>query len=268
MTVSGALLAACGGSSAPVTPGEQAAASSGAARSASAAPSASAAASGAPSASAAAAPSAGTSGSARASSAPSASAATSDQPPAAGVPLPPPGSYTYRLHGQSSSVLGDQSYNGDSTLTVDQPQGNRQHSEQRDSQGKTEQVVVAETGGLHLAEIHLTQPGFDEDFKPSSPVLLFPAHAREGQHWQWHMTSTDGEYTLTARLAVDHLGSDSVALSSVLHIKSKDVDLTIHQHDKAGRDAVILRERTVTDGTAYGTPFHSSGTRVLTKRPS
>lgn len=165
-------------------------------------------------------------------------------------------------------MLGDQNYDGDSTLTVDQPQGSRQHSEQRDSQGKTEQVVVAQTDGLHLAEIHLTQPGFDEDFKPNQPVLLFPAHAREGQHWRWNMTSTDGDYTLTARLTVDHLGSDAVALSSVLHIKSKDIDLTIHQHDKAGRDAVILRERTVTDGTAYGTPFHSSGTRVLTKRPS
>ena len=268
VAVSAALLAGCGGSSAPGAPGAPAA-SSGPATSA--APAASAARSGsvAPSASAAAAPSAGTAGSAPASVAPSASAAAGGgQAAAAGVPLPPPGSYTYRLHGQSSSLLGDQNYNGDSTLTVDQPQGNRQHSEQRDSQGKTEQVVVAQAGGLHLAEIHLTQPGFDEDFKPAQPVLLFPADAHQGQHWRWHMTSTDGEYTLTARLTVDELNPDSVVLSSVLHIKSKDVDLTIHQHDKAGRDAVILRERTVTDGTAYGTPFHSSGTRVLTKRPN
>ena len=235
----------------------------------SAAPAASVKASGsaAPSASGAAAPPAGGAGTASPSVAPSASAGSSEARAAAGVPLPPAGSYTYRLHGQSSSVLGDQNYDGDSTLTVDKPQGDRQHSEQRDSQGKTEQVVVTQTDGLHLAEIHLTQPGFDEDFKPAQPVLLFPANAHKGQHWRWHMTSTDGDYTLTARLTVDDLGSETVALSSVLHIKSKDIDLTIHQHDKAGTDAVILRERTVTDGTAYGTPFHSSGTRVLTKRP-
>jgi hypothetical protein len=181
--------------------------------------------------------------------------------------LPPAGSYTYQLHGKSSSVLGDQSYDGDSTLTVDQPQGRQQHSEQRDSQGKTEQTVVARGDGLYLAEIHLTQPGFDEDFKPTQPVLLFPADAHQGQHWRWDTTSTDGSYTLTAQLTVDDLASRTVSLSSVLHIKSKDIDLTIHQDDKAGRDAVILREHTVTDGTAYGTPFHSSGTRVLTNRP-
>jgi hypothetical protein len=180
----------------------------------------------------------------------------------------PPGSYTYRFQGKSSSVLGDQSYNGDSTLTVDQPQGNRQHSEQRDSQGSVQQVVVSQPDGLHLAEIHLAQQGFDEDFKPSHPVLLFPADAHQGQHWNWRMTSTDGNYTLTARLTVDDIAARTVALSSVLHIHSSDIDLTIHQHDKAGRDAVILRESTKTDGTAYGTPFHSNGTRVLTKRPS
>lgn len=266
LTCSGALVAGCGGSSTPAVPGAVAVTSGGPAKSAPAAPatgkSASAAAS-APTAPSSVAPSP-----APASGAPSASAATGDEAPAAaGVPLPPPGSYTYRLHGQSSSVLGDQNYDGDSTLTVDQPQDGRQHSEQRDSQGKTEQVVIARADGLHLAEIHLTQPGFDEDFKPARPVLLFPADAHKGQHWRWHMTSTDGEYTLTARLTVDELNRASVALSSVLNIKSKDVDLTIHQHDKAGRDAVILRERSVTEGTAYGTPFHSSGTRVLTKRP-
>ena len=190
----------------------------------------------------------------------------------------PAGSYTYRLHGSSNSMLGNQNYNGDSTLTVDQPQGNRQHSKQQDSQGKVEQVVVAQDDGLHLVEIHLTQPGFDEDFKPSQPVLLFPAHAHKGQHWSWRMTSTDGNYTLTARLTVDDLHSSTtmadgkrvstVALSSVLHIHSRDIDLTIHQRDEAGRDAVIIRERSTTDGTAYGTPFHSNGTRVLASRPS
>ena len=192
--------------------------------------------------------------------------------------MPPPGSYTYHVHGSSSSALGDQSLDGDSTLTVDQPNGSREHSTQRDSGGKTEQVLVAHTDGLYLAEIHLSQPGFDEDFKPSQPVLLFPGSAHKGQHWRWQMTSTDGKYTLTARLQVDDLHSsaqttdgqtvETVALSSVLHIHSDDIDLTIHQHDESGRDAVIVREHAVSDGTAYGTKFHSDATRVLSSRPS
>jgi len=194
------------------------------------------------------------------------------------VPLPPPGTYTYHLHGSSTSALGKQNLDGDSTLTVDPPQGNREHSTQRDSSGSTEQVLVARTGGLYLAEIHLAQPGFDEDFKPKAPALLFPAAAHTGQRWHWQMTSTDGKYTLTAHLQVRDLHSsatmsdgtrvDTVSLSSVLHLHSKDIDLTIHQNDEAGTDAVIVREHGTTDGTAYGTPFHSDATRVLASRPS
>ena len=193
------------------------------------------------------------------------------------APLPPPGSYTYQLSGSSTSVLGKQDLDGESTLTVDQPQGNRQHSTQRDKGGSTEQVVVARLDGVFLAEIHLAQQGFDEDFKPASPVLLFPLPAHRGQHWRWHMTSTDGKYTLTARLTVDDLHSsarttngeqvDTVALTSVLHLKSDDIDLTIHQHDEAGQDGVIIREHAVSDGTAYGTKFHSDATRALSDRP-
>jgi hypothetical protein len=181
--------------------------------------------------------------------------------------LPPPGSYTYRVTGRASSALGKQSLDGDSTLTVDQPQGNREHSVQRDKGGSTEQVLVSRTDGLYLADIHLSQPGFDEDFRPSSPVLLFPGTAHRGEHWHWSMKSTDGKYTLTAQLQVTDLRSSYVVLSSVLHVQSKDIDLTIHQRDKSGRDAVIQREHAVTDGTAYGTSFHSDATRVLVSRP-
>jgi hypothetical protein len=200
--------------------------------------------------------------------------------PAAGAeraPLPPPGTYSYRLSGSSTSALGTQDLDGESTLTVDQPQGNREHSTQRDKGGSTEQVVVSRSDGLYLAEIHLAQPGFDEDFKPAHAVLLFPLPAHRGQQWRWHMTSTDGKYTLAARLTVDDLHSsartvsgervDTVALSSVLHLKSDDIDLTIHQHDEAGQDALIVREHAVTDGTAYGTKFHSDATRVLQNQP-
>jgi hypothetical protein len=220
----------------------------------------------------------GAAGSQPASTPSSGSGAAGRSAGAGQVPLPPPGSYTYRVHGTSRSVLGDQSLNGDSTLTVDQPNGNRERSTQRDRGGSTEQVLVARAHGLYLAEIHLSQQGFDEDFKPTNPVLLFPAGATNGQQWRWRMTSTDGKYTLTARLQLTDTHSsatttggqrvDTVSLSSVLHIHSNDVDITIHQHDEADRDAVIVRERAVSDGTAYGTKFHSDATRVLAKRPA
>jgi hypothetical protein len=264
----GATVAACGGSGsdAGTTPGAVQASAGGA----SAAASPGSHRSGSPAASATVAPSAATSeaaGKAPAVAA-SGSAAPAGPAPAAGaVPLPPPGTYTYRQHGTAKSALGDQSLDGDSTLTVDQPQGSREHSTQRDRGGSTEQVLVSQAGGLYLAEIHLSQTGFDEDFKPAQPVLLFPGNAHKGQQWQWHMTSTDGKYTLNARLTVTDLSSSGVTLSSVIHLTSSDINLTIHQRDRSGTDAVIVREHAVTDGTAYGTPFHSDVTRVLTDRP-
>jgi hypothetical protein len=230
-------------------------------------------------------PAAGSAGATTAAAPASASTATSAVPgtaaqPATGgqVPLPPPGNYTYSLHGTSSSALGSQSLDGDSSLDVKSLSTTRERSTQRDKGGTTAETLVARTGGLYLADIHLSQSGFDEDFKPAQPVLLFPASAHRGQQWRWQMKSTDGKYTLTARLTLTDLHSsatttqgqryDTVSLSTVLHLHGSNVDLTIHQQDKASRDAVIVHEHAVSDGTAYGTHFHSDATRTLANRPS
>lgn len=193
------------------------------------------------------------------------------------MPLPPTGSYTYAIQGKSTSALGSQSLNGNSSLVIESLSPTSERSTQRDKSGSTAETLVARAGGLYLADIHLTQTGFDEDFKPAKPVLLFPASAHRGQQWTWHMTSTDGKYTLSAKLSVTNLHSSAttthgqryrtVSLSSVLHLTSKDIDVTITQQDEATRDAVIVREHSVSDGTAYGTKFHSDATRVLASRP-
>src|SRR4051794_10917477 len=59
------------------------------------------------------------------------------------VALLAPGTYDYRVTGSSRSALGSKNYNGTSTLRVDSPQGDRQHTKQQDEDGSTEQVLVA-----------------------------------------------------------------------------------------------------------------------------
>jgi hypothetical protein len=214
----------------------------------------------------------------KASAAASSGSQSSESGASQPVALQPSGTYTYHLSGSSSSALGDQPVDGNSTLTVDPPQGQRQHSTQRDDQGSTEQTVVAQVDGLHLADIHLSQSGFDEDFRADKPVLLGPAHPSNGQSWKWHLVSTDGKYTLHAHLTVADTHSSAktssgarehtVEIKSVLVLDSKDIHLTIHQDDQATGDAVIVREHAVSDGTAYGTKFHSDVTRTLASRPN
>lgn len=284
VTVTGALLAACGSSSSDSTSSATAASTSMPSNAASSGTHRAAAGHQRTQGSAAAAPASAAPRSGNGSGGGGAAAPASADPavPQGGggaqpVPFPPPGSYTYRVNGSSSSALGKQSLDGDSTLAVDQPQGNSEHSVQRDKGGSTEQTLVSHAGGLYLSDLHLSQSGFDEEFKPVGRALLFPARAHQGQRWHWRMRSTDGNYTLTADLEVSDLHSTAtttsgqrvktVSLSSVLHLRSSDINLTIHQQDQAGRDAVIVREHAVTDGTAYGTPVHSDATRVLSDRP-
>ena len=194
------------------------------------------------------------------------------------MPLPPPGSYKYHVTGSSSSFFGNQKIDDTAALTVDHPSGNKEHTKQQDNEGSTEQVLVAQPDGLYLAEVHLSQTGFDEDFKPTGKALLFPATAHQDQQWHWTMTSTDGKYTLQAQLTLADLHSSTtdasgkrvttVAVASVLHITGNSFDLTVHQRDESGHDAVIVREHAVTNGTAYGTKVQSDVTSVLSQRPA
>lgn len=193
------------------------------------------------------------------------------------VPLLAPGSYDYTVKGEATSALGKQQIDGTSTLQVDQPQRHRQHTSQHDDQGSTEQVLVAATDGLRLAETHLSMSGFDETFRANSPVLLLPADPHQGDRWHWRMHSTDGKYTLAGSLEVSDLHSSAttasgerrqtLTISAVLTLTGNQLNMTIHQTDDASRDGVIVHEHAVTDGTAYGTKFHSDITRRLSSEP-
>ena len=54
-----------------------------------------------------------------------------------------------------------------------------------------------EPGGVKLARLSIGTP-VNKEFRPSSPVLLFPTPAAVGRTWSWKATSTDGSSTVTA----------------------------------------------------------------------
>lgn len=191
--------------------------------------------------------------------------------------MPPPGSYKYHVTGNSTSFFGSQQINDTATLVVDEPSGNTERTKQQDQEGSTVQGLASHTDGLYLTEVHLSQTGFEADFKPVGTALLFPAEAHQGQSWNWTMKSTDGKYTLHAQLTISDLHSSAttgsgdqvstVAVTSVLHITGNNFDITVHQRDESGRDALIVREHAVTNGTAYGTKVQSDVTSVLARPP-
>ena len=211
-------------------------------------------------------------GTSTATTAASVSASNAPAPSSSSAPLPPAGNYTYQVKGHADSALGSQSLDGTSTLTVDAAQGDSQHSTQKDKGGTTEQTVVTRPAGLFLADIKMSQQGFNQEFRPSAPVLLYPMDAKPGRSWHWRTTSTDGKYTLDASLKVGRPRTvvsasgqrvSTVTVSSVLVITGDSISMTIHQVDQASKDGLIVREHAVADGTAYGTKFHSDSTRSL-----
>ena len=193
------------------------------------------------------------------------------------MPLPPPGTYKYHVTGSSSSFFGNQKIDDTATLTVNRLSSSSDHTKQSDSSGSTEQVLVSKSDGLYLTEVHLSRTGFDEDFKPVGAALLFPSKPTQGQQWHWTMKSTDGKYMLQGNLTLANLHSSTteadgtriatVAVTSVLHITGNNFDITVHQRDESGHDAVIVREHAITNGTAYGTKVQSDVTSVLSSRP-
>jgi len=194
------------------------------------------------------------------------------------APLPPAGTYRYHLSGKSTSAFGSTSYDETTTQTVDRPAPNRAHSSETDQGATTEETLVARSDGVYLTDLHISQTGFNADFKPIGSALLYPGHIARGQKWHWSLKSSDGAYTLHAQFVVTDSNSSTttadgqrvatVSVAGVLHIDGSTVNLTIHQQDQATRGAVIVREHAVTDGTAYGTKVHNDARRVLLHQPS
>ena len=161
---------------------------------------------------------------------------------------------------------------GTSTQVVDPPQGARQHSKTDGQNGSQDTTLEVRKDGLHVIDIAIASQGFNEDFKPVGDALYFSADYRVGRKWSWQAKSTDGKYTLDVTTTISGnttMSSDGKSLKvviadSTLHITGQAFDLTSQQRDWVSTSyALVLKEHSVTHGTAYGANISSDITRRL-----
>ena len=167
---------------------------------------------------------------------------------------------------------GNQNVSGTSTEVVDAPQGSRQHSKTDGQNGSQDSTLEVRKDGLHVIDLAIASQGFNEDFKPVGDAVYFSADYRVGRKWSWQAKSTDGKYTLDVTTTVS--GNTTVPVGgkslkaliadSTLHITGQAFDLTVQQRDWVSTAyALVLKEHSVTHGTAYGANISSDITRTL-----
>ena len=183
------------------------------------------------------------------------------------------GSYSYEVSGTAAQPFGgNQNVSGTSTEVVDAPQGARQHTKTDGQNGSQDTTLEVRKDGLHVIDIAIASQGFNEDFKPVGDALYFSADYRVGRKWSWQAKSADGKYTLDVTTTVSGnttvpVGGKSlkaVIADSTLHITGQAFDLTDQQRDWVSTAyALVLKEHSVTHGTAYGANISSDITRKL-----
>jgi hypothetical protein len=140
-----------------------------------------------------------------------------------------------------------------------------------DDQGRTEQDVVARTAGAYLARLVISNPAFDKEFRPASPVLLVPEPATPGRAWSWTATSTDGKtrVAVSARITrretmtIGGAATPTSLVTSTLKLTG-DVTYTAQLqtwYDPAHR--LSVKDHTRGNGTFGGVAFTTDVTSVL-----
>jgi hypothetical protein len=192
---------------------------------------------------------------------------------------PQPGTYRYRVTGTATFGPTPQDVNETSTLVVDPPQGNRQRSVQRSSQGTTTTVLEYRGDGVHLAELVIEQAGVRLRFAPAQPVLAVPVPAGVGQAWAFDLASDDGCHTshTDASVADDDdpvdVGGRRVS-AAVLDLKTTlsptgkqgCSSLSANQETRMWASAehrLVVKEEDRAKGTFSGLQFSSQTTSVL-----
>jgi hypothetical protein len=183
------------------------------------------------------------------------------------------GTYTYDLSGTAKQPFGgSQNVSGTDSEAVDAPQGSRQHTRTSGQNGSQDLTLAVAKDGLHVVDIAIASPGFNEDFHPVGNAVYFPADFKVGEKWSWQAKSTDGKYTLGVTTAISGSTSMSVGgkslkvlvVDSTLHITGSAFDVTAQQRDWVSTAyALVLKEHTVTHGTAFGAGLSSDVTRKL-----
>ena len=207
-----------------------------------------------------------------------ASAAPATAPAATKAPGKPSGftragSYTYDLSGTAQQPFsGTKTISGTDSQTFDAPQGARQHNKTSGENGSQDLTLEVAKDGLHVVDITISSPGFSEDFKPVGNAVYFPADYGVGRHWTWQARSTDGKYTLdvatkisgTASVVVGGKSLKTLVVDSTLHITGTGFDITDQLRDWVSTAyALVLKEHSVTHGTAYGASISSDVTRKI-----
>ncbi|HET6911591.1 MAG TPA: hypothetical protein VFH54_19865 [Mycobacteriales bacterium] len=206
-------------------------------------------------------------------STPTASTRSLGKPPGKPTGFTRAGTYTYDISGSAKQPLGGtQQISGSDTDTFDAPQGSTQHNKETSQQGSTDMTLQVKSSGLYVVDLHISQQGFDEDFRPVGTAKYFPASFPTGTSWSWEAKSTDGKYTLhvaskiagTSTATVGGKALKAVIVDSTLHITGNGVDLNVQQRDWVSTTyALVLKEHSTSNGTAFGASFTSSVTRQL-----
>jgi hypothetical protein len=198
---------------------------------------------------------------------------STQKPPGKPTGFTRPGSYTYDVSGTATQPFGgSQNVSGTSTQAVDPPQGSNQHSKTDGQNGSQETTIDVRQDGLHVLDIAIASQGFNEDFKPVGDALYFSSDYRVGRKWSWQAKSTDGKYTLDVTTKISGNGTvpvggkslNALIADSTLHITGTAFDLTVQQRDWVSTTyALVLKEHSVSHGTAYGANISSDITRKL-----
>ena len=183
------------------------------------------------------------------------------------------GTYTYDLSGTAKQPFsGSQNVSGTDTQTYDAPQGSQQHNKTSGQNGSQDMTLAVAKDGLHVVDIQISSPGFKEDFRPVGNAVYFPTDYAVGRHWSWQAKSTDGKYTLNVATKVSGTGSVTVGgnalkvlvVDSTLRITGTGFDITDQLRDWVSTSyALVLKEHSVSQGTAYGATISSDVTRKL-----
>jgi hypothetical protein len=138
--------------------------------------------------------------------------------------------------------------------------------------GSQDTTLDVAKDGLHVVDITIANPGFNEDFRPVGDAVYFPADYKVGRKWSWQAKSTDGKYTLDVTSAISGSTTQKVGgtslkvlvVDSVLHITGAAFDVTDNERDWVSTAyALVVKSHGVTHGTAYGASLSSDITRKL-----
>jgi hypothetical protein len=187
-----------------------------------------------------------------------------------------PGRYVYQRTGKQTSPFGEQSLNGQGTLTVNAPNGAEQHSSTVYTESSSEQTLRHRSGGIDLLYLKVSNQAGTFEFRPSPPVLFAPDPLTVGATWSWRITSTNGALTIDASFKVVrtetlNIGGEQVATSVVEGTSQVSGAFTGTLKQTlwgSEKHRLIVRTDDVTDITAPAA-IHSESSSVLTStRPA